>query len=171
MLKIIPATKKDAELIYNLAAEVFTAAYEKILSPPQSAYMLEMMYAPAATAKNIDEGQEYFLLKKDNDFIGYAAVEQEAENLFHLQKIYVLPDYQGIGAGRFLFLEIINYLKNKTQTPFTVELNVNRYNEKAIAFYKQMGFTVVRQGDFPIGNNYFMNDFIMQLSIKKKNIK
>lgn len=45
-----------------------------------------------------------------------------------------------------------------------MELNVNRYNP-ALGFYQHMGMTKVREGDFPIGNGYCMNDYIMGMEI------
>ena len=44
------------------------------------------------------------------------------------------------------------------------ELNVNR-NNKALQFYEYMGMRKLRKGDFPIGNGYYMNDYIMGLDI------
>ena len=45
-----------------------------------------------------------------------------------------------------------------------MELNVNR-NNKALKFYEHMGMRIVRERDFPIGNGYYMNDYIMELEI------
>lgn len=44
-------------------------------------------------------------------------------------------------------------------------LNVNRHNTKALAFYQRMGMSKVDEGDFPIGQGYYMNDYIMGLDI------
>ena len=41
-----------------------------------------------------------------------------------------------------------------------MELNVNR-NNKALQFYQHMGMRKLREGDFPIGNGYYMNDYII----------
>ena len=48
--------------------------------------------------------------------------------------------------------------------PCLMELNVNR-NNKALHFYEKMGMRKLREGDFPIGNGYYMNDYIMGLNI------
>ena len=45
-----------------------------------------------------------------------------------------------------------------------MELNVNREN-RAIRFYEHMGMHKARQGDFSIGNGYFMNDYIMSMEL------
>ena len=36
---------------------------------------------------------------------------------------------------------------------------------KALHFYEHMGMKKVREGDFPIGNGFYMNDYIMGISI------
>ena len=82
----------------------------------------------------------------------------------HLQKIYVLPYYQGAHCGSFLFREAIKYIKKVHPGPCLMELNVNR-NNKALQFYEHMGMRKLREGDFPIGNGYYMNDYIMGLEI------
>ena len=41
------------------------------------------------------------------------------------------------------------------------ELNVNRHN-KALDFYKKMGMSIDRSGDFDIGGGFYMNDYIMR---------
>ena len=78
----------------------------------------------------------------------------------HLQKIYVLPYYQGAHCGSFLFREAVKYIKEIHPEPCMLELNVNR-NNKALHFYEHMGMKKLREGDFPIGNGYYMNDYIM----------
>ena len=45
-----------------------------------------------------------------------------------------------------------------------MELNVNRSN-RAKGFYERMGMRVVREGDFPIGGGFFMNDYIMGMEV------
>jgi hypothetical protein len=43
-------------------------------------------------------------------------------------------------------------------------LNVNRYN-KARFFYEKFGFKIIDEVDISIGNNYFMNDYVMELNL------
>ncbi|WP_225975267.1 GNAT family N-acetyltransferase [Anseongella ginsenosidimutans] len=72
--------------------------------------------------------------------------------------MYVLPETQGKGTGRFLINTV--ELKAKEQGCQVLELNVNRFN-KARSFYEKLGFKVQRTEDIPIGP-FFMNDYIMQ---------
>ena len=38
-------------------------------------------------------------------------------------------------------------------------LNVNKYNEKAIAFYNKNGFEIVKEEVIDIGNGFVMDDY------------
>lgn len=65
---------------------------------------------------------------------GYVSVERQGEDLFLLQKIYVLPRFQGLGAGEFLFRRAVEYIRSVHPGPCMMELNVNRRN-RALHFY------------------------------------
>ena len=44
-------------------------------------------------------------------------------------------------------------------------LTLNRRNP-ALHFYERMGMRCLREGDFPIGGGFYMNDYIMGLDIE-----
>lgn len=167
MYTIRKATTEDCTLIQSLAQQVFPATYASILSPGQIDYMMEWMYSPENIRKQMYEGHVYLLAYKEDKAIGYVSVQPQKKDVFHLQKIYVLPDYQGTHCGSFLFGEAIHYIKEIHSTPCTMELNVNRHN-KALHFYERMGMKKLREGDFPIGNGYYMNDYIMGLELNNE---
>lgn len=158
------ATTDDCLLINRLASKVFPETYKEILSQDQLDYMFEWMYSPDNLCKQMKEGHVYFIAYKENEACGYISVQQESEDLFHLQKIYVLPSFHGTHVGSFLFREAIKYIEKIHPSPCMMELNVNR-NNKAIQFYEHMGMRKMREGDFPIGNGYYMNDYIMGIEL------
>lgn len=173
MLTVRKATIADCELIHELAWKVFPETYKEILSPEQMEYMMEWMYSVENLKKQMsEEGHVYLLGYYNEEVMGYVSVQPQGKSAyeggqidtFHLQKIYVLPDFQGLHCGSFLFREAIQYIKELHPTPCLMELNVNRHN-KALHFYERMGMKKLREGDFPIGNGYYMNDYIMGLEI------
>ena len=165
MFTIRKATTDDCGLINQMAGEVFPATYKEILSPEQLDYMMDWMYSPENIRKQMEEeGHVYFIAYEECEPCGYVSVQQQEENVFHLQKIYVLPYFQGAHCCSFLFREAIKYIKEVHPEPCLMELNVNRDN-KALLFYERMGMRKLREGDFPIGNGYYMNDYIMGLDI------
>lgn len=165
MFTIRKATVTDCNLINKMAQDVFPATYNEILSPEQLDYMMDWMYNPENIRKQMEEERHiYFIAYKECVPCGYVSIQPQEENVFHLQKIYVLPYFQGLHCGSFLFKEAIKYIKEIHPTPCLMELNVNR-NNKALKFYEYMGMKKLREGDFPIGNGYYMNDYIMGLEI------
>ena len=155
---------EDIPLIRNLAERSFLPTYKEILSSDQLDWMFDWMYSVDSLQQQIEDGHVFFIAYEGDLPCGYVSVERQGDALFHLQKIYVLPDFQGQHLGSFLFRQAIKYIKEIHPAPCLMELNVNR-NNKAKSFYEHMGFSVARSGDFPIGNGYYMNDYIMGLNI------
>ena len=165
MFKIRKATLEDIEMINRLAWIVFPHTYKEILSPEQMEYMMDWMYSAENLHKQMTEdGHIYFLAFEGNEPAGYLSIQPEGEHTFHLQKIYVLPSFQGKKLGKLLFEQAIKAIKELHPEPCQMRLNVNRQN-KALTFYEKMGMKKVDEGDFHIGNGYYMNDYIMGLDI------
>ena len=164
MLSIRRASEDDCALIRRLAREVFPATYREILTPAQLDYMMEWMYSAESLLGQFRAGHAWFIASSGDEPCGYLSVERQGDDLFHLQKIYVLPRFQGLGAGEFLFRHAVEYIRSVHPGPCMMELNVNRHN-RALHFYERMGMRRLREGDFPIGDGYYMNDYIMGLEI------
>ena len=138
MLSIRRASEADCALIRRLAGEVFPATYREILAPAQLDYMMEWMYSEESLQGQFRAGHVWFIASSDGEPCGYVSVERQGGDLFHLQKIYVLPHFQGAHCGSFLFREAVRYIKEVHPEPCLMELNVNR-NNKALLFYERMG--------------------------------
>ena len=165
MFTIRKATLEDIEMINRLAWIVFPHTYKEILSPEQMEYMMDWMYSAENLHKQMTEdGHIYFLAFEGNEPAGYLSIQPEGEHTYHLQKIYVLPSFQGKKLGKLLFEQAIKAIKELHPEPCQMRLNVNRQN-KALTFYEKMGMKKVDEGDFHIGNGYYMNDYIMALDI------
>lgn len=164
-IEIRRATAADIGAIRSVAEVAFRAAYAAILSSEQTDYMMDMMYSVESLHRQMEVERQAFYLAVDNGrTIGYVSVEQQGERLFHLQKIYLLPECQGRGIGERLFRCACRHIKSLCPEPCTMELNVNRHN-RARGFYERMGMRKVREGDFPIGRGYYMNDYIMAVEL------
>jgi len=165
MFKIRKATLEDIEMINRLAWIVFPHTYKEILSTEQMEYMMDWMYSPENLHKQMTEdGHIYYLAFEGDEPAGYLSIQPEGEHTYHLQKIYVLPSFQGKKLGKLLFEQAIKAIKELHPEPCQMRLNVNRHN-KALTFYEKMGMKKVDEGDFHIGNGYYMNDYIMGLDI------
>ena len=129
--------------------------------------MMDWMYSVNSLSEQMDEGHVYLIAySENNEPLGYVSVNKEGNDIWHLQKIYVLPDIHGKGIGNFLFEQAISYIKEEEDNkPFKIQLNVNR-NNRAIGFYLKKGMQKIDEGDFPIGNGFYMNDYIMELNVE-----
>ncbi|WP_228713534.1 GNAT family N-acetyltransferase [Arundinibacter roseus] len=127
--------------------------------------MLEMMYSLGSIKEQVDTKNNIFLVaQNDSELLGFISYELFYKNLpqTKIHKIYILPDIQGQGIGQKLIASITEIsIQNNCNS---LILNVNRQN-KAIDFYKKNGFTVVDREDIPIGEGFFMNDYILQKMI------
>ena len=168
--EIRKAEEGNLSCIHDMAEVVFRHTYKDILSPEQMEYMMDWMYSMPNLRRQIEDGHVYFIAFCDGMPCGYVSVQREDQMddgrmVFHLQKIYVMPSEQGCGLGRQLFEKALSHVRDEAGSrPVSVELNVNR-NNQAVGFYRHLGMEILRQGDFHIGNGFYMNDYIMGLNL------
>jgi GNAT superfamily N-acetyltransferase len=156
--------KHELSLTQNLAEKIWPSAYGSILSNEQLSYMLNWMYSIDTLEKSFDKGNEFYCAF-DNDLpLGFLELEflNEEAGSVKLQKIYVLATEQNKGIGeKFLQLAL---LRAKNRGARNVILQVNRAN-KAVQFYLKNNFCIISEEDFPIGNGYYMNDYVMEKTL------
>lgn len=161
-MNIVVATKEQLAIVKNLAYKIWPNAYETILSKAQLDYMLEMIYSIDSLEKQFDKGHIFLLIEDDQNFIGFASYEINCNNSnkTKLQKLYVLPEIQGKGIGK----QVIDYIKEKVvlSNNLALFLNVNKFN-KAKDFYQKYGFQIIKEEVIDIGNNYIMDDYVMEI--------
>lgn len=164
-LTIRKATLDDIPVIQGIANVAFPDTYKDIITPEQCSYMIDMMYSTVNLTKQMtEEHHTYLICSLDDKPVGYVSVQPLEDDVFELQKIYVLPDMQQHHIGRFLFEHAEALIKELHPAPCRMELHVNRYN-KALGFYQHMGMKKLREGDYPIGNGFYMNDYIMGVDL------
>jgi diamine N-acetyltransferase len=159
LFTIRKATADDIPLIRELVYKVWPQTYVSILSQEQIDYMLDKMYSSRSLQKQMDAGSHFVLVYGGNEPVGFAAYFEKTPLVVKLDKIYILLSQQGRGTGRFVIDHIIDEIKQKGAT--ALQLQVNRYN-KAKHFYEKMGFVVIEEKDFDIGQGFFMNDYVME---------
>ncbi len=159
MFSIRKATTPDIPLIRELTFKVWPQTYAAIISPQQIEFMLEMMYSVVSLQKQMKEGCRFIIVSNEAEAVGFASYQEIEPGIFKLHKIYVLTSEQRKGIGRFVIDHIINEIQQ--QSAAALQLQVNR-NNNAKKIYEKLGFTVIEEADFDIGNGYFMNDYIME---------
>ena len=163
-LSIRPADLDDINTIGFLAQQTWPDTYGKILSAEQMQYMMNLFYSPASLRRQmVDEHHHFVLVEQGEDAIGFASWSTTPDpGIYKLHKIYFLPGQQGKGLGRSLLQFIFGEIAPEGAR--ALRLNVNR-NNKARQFYERMGFAVTKEEDVPIGNGYFMNDYVMEIAV------
>lgn len=158
MIEIKVATKEDLPLIEQLACVIWKVVYEEMISPGQIDYMLKIMYNQDELLALFDDGLEFIIAYENGAVKGFCGFKIYLDKT-RIEKLYVLPDQHKKGIGRLMLDYVIE--KSKAVVP-AIELNVNRKN-KAVDFYKRHGFKILKEEDNPIGEGFFMNDYVMAL--------
>ena len=80
-----------------------------------------------------------------------------------ISKIYIDFSERGKGYGFFL----LDFIKQKClkKDIRTIWLTVNKENSKTISWYKKNGFSIKEAVKKSIGNGFYMDDFIMEMTI------
>lgn len=164
MITIDPAKASDFKLIQTIAYRTWPETYGGILSKKQLDFMLDKFYSLENLQLNVTQNQLFYIIYDNEIPMGFLGIQHhfEAKPITKIHKIYILPNNQGKGVGKLAIEFVIyNALKNTSEK---IILNVNRFN-KAVLFYQKMNFKIVQEIDISIGNDYLMEDFIMEMSL------
>lgn len=107
--------------------------------------MIEKRFAPRLTKEGVAKFAEkiaqpepntlFLIAKQEEKIIGVCRVRKD-DKQNQLGAIYVLPEYQRSGAGGRLWQEAKKFFDPDKD----IIVNVAVYNDKAIGFYKKLGF-------------------------------
>jgi ribosomal protein S18 acetylase RimI-like enzyme len=143
-IKIVLATPEDATGIQEVFYKTWLDTYpneECGITVDDIEYRYKDHFTDEALKKRAEKianmpKDQTFLLAKDKDkVVGVSRVVRHKDNN-ELQAIYVLPEYQGKGIGKLFWEEAKKHFDiNKS-----IIVVVASYNNKAIDFYKKLGF-------------------------------
>jgi GNAT superfamily N-acetyltransferase len=127
--------------------------------------MLNWMYNLNYLENQLDQGHQFYVAELESKPVGFIGIEPNhpEKGFTKIHKIYLLPNQQGFGIGK----KLIEFVK-KSAIQSEMEgllLNVNRFN-KAVDFYKAIGFTIMFEENIDIGSGYLMEDYVMKLDLR-----
>ncbi len=162
-MSIQKATKLDVKIIHDIAHATWHVTYGQTHTREQLDYMLEKFYSETALLDDF-QIKNYLIYIEENKVLGFASYENNCptKNSLKIHRLYILPSAQGKGIGKKMIDEITFLAKNNNSHKLI--LNVNRLN-KAKLFYEKLGFKVIDAVNIDIGNNYLMEDFVMEKSL------
>jgi ribosomal protein S18 acetylase RimI-like enzyme len=156
------STEYQIGIIESLAKEIWTEHYISIIGAEQVDYMLKRFQSKQAISEQIMAGFLYFLIKDDNEFIGYIAVHPKSTELF-LSKIYIRSSRRNKGYGKKAVRFAEGLARGKGLRK--IVLTVNKFNFNAIKAYEKMGFRNIGSIVQDIGDKFVMDDYIMEKTV------
>jgi ribosomal protein S18 acetylase RimI-like enzyme len=151
--------------LVNLARPIWNACYPGIISQAQIDYMLSVWYQPDALLREMTgRGAVFALIESDHTPVGYIGLEPRSQDrVLFLSKLYLLPQYHGIGLGRFA----LDWVKTQAAARHCslIRLRVNKNNAPAIRAYLRAGFHFVEDLCSDIGNGFVMDDYLLELPL------
>lgn len=144
-IKIVQPVLEDARGTIEVQYKAWLATYpnekagitvDDIESRYKDAFSGDRLHERENVITNPEPNEKYIIAKDGDKVVGMCyAVIQEDKN--QLQAIYLLPEYQGKGIGTKLWDAILPFFDQSMD----IYVEVADYNEKAIGFYKKLGFT------------------------------
>ena len=158
-LTIRPATVADAALLTDLAALTMREAFGPPHNPAElvEEYVASAITQPILEIELADPRSWFFLLQDTNQLpAGYAKLRRHAaprrmpslhrRNAIEIQRIYLRQNQTGQGQGRQLMTYCLDWARAAGYG--AVWLGVWERNDRALGFYKKIGFE-------PFGFHYF----------------
>lgn len=159
-VKYLPELRQIAEL----ADEIWHECFVGIISNGQIDYMVEKFQSLGAMTEQIEnQGYTYFAVRDNGELCGYIGGKPEEDDRFFLSKLYLHKNSRGRGIASLMLAKVFDEARKTGKK--RVYLTVNKHNDRAIAVYKKTGFVTVDTAVTDIGNNYVMDDFIMEYKL------
>ncbi|TWS95535.1 N-acetyltransferase [Streptococcus sp. sy018] len=168
---IVNVLEKDVSILRELAMETFADTFGESIKDEdlQTYFATDLSLDTLSLELRNPESQYYFILV-DHQPVGFVKVnqgsaqtEQELDNAFEIQRLYVKKGYQGLGLGKKLFEFALDLAKASGCD--WVWLGVWEHNYKAQAFYTKYGFEKFSQHEFITGETVDI-DWLLRRPLK-----
>lgn len=155
--------ENEIAALAQTAKEIWNEYFVSLLTQGQIDYMVEQFQSETALKKAIlEDGYVYYLLKEDDQIVGYCGVCKKENRLF-LSKLYLKKEMRGKGYASALLQQAIAYAKEQGLS--AIYLTCNKYNQNSLDVYRHKGFRVIDHAQTDIGCGYIMDDDILQLDL------
>lgn len=156
MIRIGKATKKDIELIIEIGKNTFLEAHGKSASAEDLTTYLNQSYHQNTLSKELEDPKNLFhIIYFNNEPAGFSKIIINGENanpllnkVTKLERIYIYKIFYDKRLG--LTLLNFNIYLSKKLSQKGMWLYVWVENQRAINFYKKMGFEIIGAYNFKI---------------------
>ena len=139
MFFVRTAMEKDLPRVREILVDTWHATYDDVYGVDKVTEITDSWHSLERLEQNRHTPNSEFLVADNGEVIGGVAFATQKEKTIHLHQLYVHPDFHGGKTGLHLMIEIENSFIDAE----TISLEVEELNQKAIAFYKKYGFSVV----------------------------
>lgn len=170
-LKIVEIQKTEVDFLSKLAIQTFLESYyaknDKTLFKK---YVTEKLSPEQLLEEWEEPNSNFYFAEWNGDRCGYlklnfndAQTEEFANDWMEIERIYLLRKFQGKQIGTALF----NFAREKAHLRRIryIWVGVWKENQKAIQFYKRMGFKHFASHQFDFGGE-LQEDYIMRYSVE-----
>jgi ribosomal protein S18 acetylase RimI-like enzyme len=166
------ASLADAEIIRHFAEFTFRDTYAAGNTPENmEAYCLHAFSVDVIQAELSDANIQYHLAMQDQGLVGFIKTipsfppgVPSFKKPLQLSRIYVHPNQKSKGIGAMLLATAVSIALEQQND--LLWLGVWQENERAIAFYKKMGFEIMGTDTFVLGNDPQI-DWVMGMPVLK----
>lgn len=144
-----------------LATGIVREHFDPIIGKAQNDYMIALFQSEESIKEQLEKGYNYFFVNNGDENIGFLAFYPK-DNSLYLSKFYLTKLERGKGYSH----EMLEFIKQhaKRLNLDGIELNVNKNNPACLA-YDKLGFEIIHSVKNPIGNGFFMDDYVYYLRL------
>lgn len=162
----------DSRILQEISYETFNETFKNQNSTENMNAYLEKAFNINQVEKELTNiSSQFFLISLNNEVTGYLKVntngaqsEEMGDESLEIERIYIKKEFQKHGLGKYLLNKAIQIAEELNKSK--IWLGVWEKNEKAIAFYKKMGFVQTGAHSFFMGDEEQV-DFIMTKKLEK----
>ena len=169
MISITKATPKNAQLLSTLSIDTFLPAHGHS-APKQDIdnYLAQNFSKQNFIEELSNSNNQYYFIAVDDKIAGYSKIvfnqaneNISASNVTYMSRLYLLKEFYGLNLGKQLFDFNLNLCRQNKQSGIWLAVWIE--NQKAISFYKKMGFAKVGDYDFKISETHSNPNHILYL--------
>ncbi|WP_379139726.1 GNAT family N-acetyltransferase [Paenibacillus sp. sgz500992] len=159
-------SREDLQILQQISVETFNDTFKQQNSPENMKTYLEKAFTYKQLEKELSNVfSEFFFIFFNEELAGYLKVnindsqsEKAGDESLEIERIYIRNNFQRKGLGKYLIDKAMEVavIQNKKK----IWLGVWEKNEKAIDFYKKIGFVQTGAHSFYMGDEE-QTDFIM----------
>jgi diamine N-acetyltransferase len=165
-INIKKCTLEDLHILQEISYETFNETFNHQNSPENMNAYLEKAFNLNQLEKELsNSSSEFFFIYFNSEVAGYlkintndAQTEKLGNESLEIERIYIKNKFQKKGLGKYLINKAIKIAVERNKKK--IWLGVWEKNEKAICFYKKIGFVQTDTHSFYMGNEE-QTDFIM----------